>query len=286
MTRARSAVFAGLAVLMLAAFAQGPKMTEIEAALAKKLGTLRSLSDVDRTKATLELALDIRKLDAGKNKLSLAGSLANLSTEGDFGRDTLQTVADTLVQAVKETPPAAATPSEPPYVYVQLAQLARYEKIKVDLHANAYTAAMAKLDALEQIRAKADFTLTDLTGKSWTLSALKGKVVLVNFWATWCPPCRKEMPDLEVLYNRFKDKGFVVLSISDEDRSKVDPFIAEHKYTYPILLDPGRKVNEAYKVDGIPKNFIYNREGKLVAQSIDMRTQRQFLELLAVAGLK
>jgi len=104
--------------------------------------------------------------------------------------------------------------------------------------------------------------------------------VLVNFWATWCPPCRKEMPDLETLYGRFGSKGFVVLGISDEEVAKVEPFIRERKVSFPVLLDPGRKVNEMFVVEGIPKSFVYDREGKLVAQSIDMRTQKQFLEML------
>jgi peroxiredoxin len=126
----------------------------------------------------------------------------------------------------------------------------------------------------------------DLHGKKWTLKSLRGKVVLLNFWATWCPPCRKEMPDLEALYNRFKDRGFVILAISDEEASKVDPFITERKITYPVLLDPGRKVNGLFQIDGIPKSFVYDRSGKLVAQSMDMRTRNQFLGMLAQAGLK
>ncbi|HEY8669912.1 MAG TPA: TlpA disulfide reductase family protein, partial [Terriglobales bacterium] len=114
----------------------------------------------------------------------------------------------------------------------------------------------------------------------------RGKVVLLNFWATWCPPCRKEMPDLETLYQRFAPQGLVILGISDEEAGKVKPFIEQQKISYPVLLDPGRKVNEQFQIDGIPKTFIYDREGKIVAQSIDMRTQKQFLKMLAQAGLK
>jgi peroxiredoxin len=66
----------------------------------------------------------------------------------------------------------------------------------------------------------------------------------------------------------------------------VEPFIAQHGITYPVLLDPGRKVNTLFQIEGIPKTFIYDREGKIVAQSIDMRTQKQFLEMLAQAGLR
>jgi peroxiredoxin len=145
---------------------------------------------------------------------------------------------------------------------------------------------MSKLEADNERRQQADFTLTELSGKMWTLKELRGKVVLVNFWATWCPPCRKEMPDLETLYKQFKDQGLVILAISDEDAGKVKPFVAEQKVTYPILLDPGRRVNELFRIEGIPKTFVYDRGGKLVAQSIDMRTKRQFLEMLSQAGLQ
>jgi len=78
----------------------------------------------------------------------------------------------------------------------------------------------------------------------------------------------------------------VVLAISDEDTAKVQPYIEQYHYTYPILLDPERKVHQAYSIEGIPKSFVYDREGKLVAQSIDMRTRGQFLEMLGQAGLK
>src|SRR5207237_1512807 len=112
-----------------------------------------------------------------------------------------------------------------------------------------------------------------------------GKVVLVNFSATWCDPCRREMPDLETLYRRFKNQGLVVLAISDDEVAKVKQLIAEKQFTYPVLLDPGHKVNEQFRIEGIPKSFVYDREGKLVAQAIDMRTRGQFLAMLAHAGL-
>jgi peroxiredoxin len=95
------------------------------------------------------------------------------------------------------------------------------------------------------------------------------------------------MPDLETLYGRFRSQGLVVLGISDEEAAKVEPFIRERKVSFPVLLDPGRKVNDLFVVQGIPKTFVYDRrEGKLVAQSIDMRTQKQFLEMLGKAGLE
>lgn len=77
-----------------------------------------------------------------------------------------------------------------------------------------------------------------------------------------------------------------MLAISDEESTKVTPFIGERKISYPVMLDPGRKVNELYQVEGIPKSFVYDRDGKMVAQSIDMRTRSQFQEMLAQAGLQ
>ncbi len=243
------------------------------------------MADDVRARTTKNLALEIRQLPVAPNKLRLANDLANLSTEGDFGRDTLQEVATTLANALREQP-IQAKQGQPPRPYVELAQLVRYEHVQASLDDPQFAAAISKIEADNERRQQADFTLTELNGKTWALKELRGKVVLVNFWATWCPPCRKEMPDLETLYREFKDQNFVILAISDEDAGKVKPFVAKQKVTYPILLDPGRKVHELFEVVGIPKTFIYDRDGKLVAQSIDMRTRKQFLEMLAQAGLQ
>ena len=257
-----------------------------EKPIVDQLRGLRKLDDMVRVQATKNLALQIRQLPVVPNKLQLAGALANLSTEGDVGRDTLQEVTTTLATALREQPPVVGKKGEPNELYVELASLVRYEHMQAASDNPQFSAAMAKLEGDDAKREKADFTLTDLQGKPWHLQDLRGKVVLVNFWATWCPPCRKEMPDLQALYDRFKDQGLVVLAISDEEAAKVNPFIAERKIGYPVLLDPGRKVNEAFIVEGIPKSFVYDREGKMVAQSIDMRTKNQFLGMLAQAGLQ
>lgn len=283
--------FVGAAIFIFCLHANAQKKETVwsdqEKPILPQLRGLRGVPDDRRGGVTKQLALEIRQLPAGENKVSLATALAGLSTEGDFGHDTLQEVAATLAAALREKPLSAKQgESAVPYPYVELAQLVRYEHVQASLDSPLFAQAMSELEADDQRRQKPDFTLADLQGQAWTLQDLRGKVVLVNFWATWCPPCRKEMPDLETLYQRFRDQGLVVLAISDEDASKVKPFIAEHNFTYPILLDPGRKVNELFHIAGIPRSFIYDREGNLVAQSIDMRTQKQFLEMLAEAGLR
>ncbi len=251
-----------------------------EKPIVEQLHNIRNLPDDVRARTTKDLAIQIRQLPSAPNKLRLAVGLAGRATEGDFGHDTLQEVATTLADAIKEQPPKKQD------AYLELASLVRYEHVNASLDSPEFAAAMAKLEADDQHRNEANFTLTDLRGKTWTLRDLRGKVVLVNFWATWCPPCRKEMPDLETLYRRFGPQGLVILGISDEEAAKVKPFIEQQKVTYPVLLDPGRRVNELFQIEGIPKTFIYDREGKIVAQSIDMRTQKQFLEMLGKAGLQ
>ena len=277
----------GLSVLAFPAsrcLAQRTPLSPEQAAISKRLSGMRNMPDAERSVVTKQLALDIRQLAASDNRVSLASGLANLATEGDFGRDTLQEVATTLAESLKDSPPPGAE-QKPASPYITLAQLMKYEGLKVYLETPQLSGALAKLEADDQKRQEADFTLTDLQGKTWNLKSLKGKVVLINFWATWCPPCRKELPDIQTLHDKFKAKGLVVLAISDEDLAKVQPFVEKEKMTHPVLLDPGRKVNSLFGVQGIPRTFIYNRKGKLAAQAIDMRTMRQFMELLAKAGL-
>jgi len=288
-------VFILFAALISVAQKKPTVWTAAEKPIADQIHGLRSLPDDVRAQTTKDLALKIRQLPAGENKMRLAVGLAGLSTEGDFGHETLQEVATTLADTLKQQPQPWEKPGEgndknaapePAYPYVELATLVRYEHVNTLVDDPQFAAAMKRLEAEDEKRQHLDFTLKDLTGKDWKFQDLRGKVVLVNFWATWCPPCRKEMPDLETLYERFQSQGFIVVAISDEEPGKVAPFIHERGVTFPVLLDPGRKVNEMFSVEGIPKSFVYDRDGKLVAQSIDMRTQKQFLEMLGKAGLQ
>jgi peroxiredoxin len=110
-----------------------------------------------------------------------------------------------------------------------------------------------------------DFALQDLSGRSVRLSDLKGKVVLVEFWATWCPPCRASIPALERLHRTYNEKGLVVLGVSlDDGWESVKPFAAEHGISYPVLKG-SKDLSAQYLVRAIPTLFLVNKEG-LIAQ--------------------
>jgi peroxiredoxin len=256
-----------------------------EASIGKQIGGLRDVPDAQRPAATTQIAMDIRTLPAGLPKLKLADSLTHLVTEGDPGRETLQAVADTLAQALTENP-VPQTGDRPPVPYMDLAKLVRYEGISSIMKDPLLDAADRILVADDADVEKADFTLKDLKGKPVTLLQLRGKIVLVNFWATWCPPCRKEMVDLDLIYTHYQKQGLVILSLTSEKKSTVKDFLASKDYHPPVLLDDGGQVAKAFHVDGLPRNFVFDRDGKLVAEAIDMRTQRQFFHMLAKAGLQ
>jgi peroxiredoxin len=131
-----------------------------------------------------------------------------------------------------------------------------------------------------------DFTLKDLGNTDVTLSSHKGHVVLINFWATWCGPCRVEMPAIERRYEVLKDEGFVVLAVNvDEQITDVSAFVHELDLTFPVLLDPGAKINDLYRVRGLPTSYIVDREGVIRQLHIGLMTEEQLDGYLAKVGL-
>jgi peroxiredoxin len=118
-----------------------------------------------------------------------------------------------------------------------------------------------------------DFTLMDMQGRQVSLSDFKGKIVLVNFWATWCPPCIEEMPSMEKLYQRFKGEDFVLLAVNAEENGKqlVEGFLKKHNFSFPILLDEDAKVQQLFNVFRFPETVIINRHGEIVTKVLGGR---------------
>ncbi len=107
-----------------------------------------------------------------------------------------------------------------------------------------------------------DFRLTDLDGKTHSLSQYRGKVVLLNFWATWCKPCTTEMPAMQVCYDKLREKGFVVLAVNElEDEAKVREHIKTHGHTFPVLMDRDNKVANQFGVFGLPVSVFIDEKG-------------------------
>ena len=121
-----------------------------------------------------------------------------------------------------------------------------------------------------------DFTLETIDGTEVSLSDYRGDVVLVNFWATWCPPCRAEIPDLEAAYQARQDDGFVVLGINvEEPREAVAPFAQAIGMSYPVLLDRGGQVMKMYRAPGLPISLILDRDSVIQVRHVGILTKEQ-----------
>jgi peroxiredoxin len=168
-------------------------------------------------------------------------------------------------------PPAAtavsSTPAAQPSPAAERKPGARAGRLTLD-------DAFRELDLIRPSRAKPadDFTVTMADGASFRLSQHRGKTVLVNFWATWCPPCREEMPALERLHRRHKDRGLVLVAISlDTDPKVVPPYVKASGLTFPIALDPKAEVANTYGVRALPSSFVIDRQGMMTGLALGPR---------------
>ena len=124
--------------------------------------------------------------------------------------------------------------------------------------------------ALQAGSSAPDFRLPTLKGEQTELASFRGKVVVLNFWATWCPPCVAEMPSLERLHRALGPEGLAVVTVStDEDREALEEFVTRYGLTLPVLLDPGGQVaSGSYRTTGYPETFVIDREGSLVSHTL------------------
>lgn len=142
----------------------------------------------------------------------------------------------------------------------------------------AYTADDASFDVGEEAP---DFTLTDLEGNTVHLSDYRGKGVMLNFWATNCPPCRKEMPAIERQYQQFKEQGIEILAVNIAESHLVASRFAErYGLTFPVLLDQDRSVTQRYGIIPIPTSYFIDKDGIVVAKVESMMTDEMIREHL------
>ena len=129
--------------------------------------------------------------------------------------------------------------------------------------------AVVKVD--EELKAPS-FALKDLSGKEVKLEDYRGKLIFLNFWATWCPPCRQEMPSMERLYTEFKDRGLTMLAVDlREGTGKVKAFKEDFKLSFPILLDSDGRVGLMYGVRSIPTTYLIDQEGNVIGGALGTR---------------
>ena len=139
-------------------------------------------------------------------------------------------------------------------------------------NANPFTA--LNITPMSETHSAPSFELPAPDGRMGKLSDYSGKVVLLNFWATWCSPCLKEMPGMELLWKKYRDQGLVVLGVSNDQKNfgkRVNTFIKRVDLSFPILLDTESEVSDLYDVSGIPVSFLISRDGKILAEVVGVR---------------
>jgi len=135
------------------------------------------------------------------------------------------------------------------------------------------------------IKAKAqDFKLKDLNGKEVSLSDFEGKKVFLNFWASWCPPCKAEMPEIEQLYQQTKDSDLVILAVNiGEDKETVQTFIDNNKYNFKVLLDTEQEAALNYNITSIPTSYFIDKDGNIKASfigSMNLAQMKSYIQLI------
>jgi peroxiredoxin len=131
-----------------------------------------------------------------------------------------------------------------------------------------------------------EIALKNLQGQEVKLSDLRGKIVLLNFWATWCKPCKEEMPAMQASYDKLRDQGFVVLAVNElEDTERVAEHVRTHNHTFPVVMDHDNRVANRYGVVGLPVSFLVDRQG-IVREHIfgNLLTEQRITEMVQRYG--
>lgn len=122
-----------------------------------------------------------------------------------------------------------------------------------------------------EVKDAPDFLLKDLNDNATSLGNYQGKVVLVHFWATWCIPCKEELPTINALWERFRDRGLVIVAVAEDSKKAVEPFIREHGLKFPVVIDQYGKAFRSYGVRALPTSYLVNRAGNIEGIAIGQR---------------
>ena len=169
--------------------------------------------------------------------------------------------------------PAAAEPAGAPVLRRRLVVIVGVLAI-IALAFGVVWLQSAKYEPLTVGMAAPDFTLPDMAGKNQQLSDYRGKVIFLNFWATWCKPCKEEMPSMQVLWDSLKKEDFVMLAVSMDrvtTTKEISPFVENLKLTFPILTDSWGQTDKRYKLMGVPETYIIDQSGVLREKVIGPR---------------
>jgi len=124
-----------------------------------------------------------------------------------------------------------------------------------------------------------DFTLMDLDGNEISLSDFNGKVLILNFWATWCPPCREEIPDFVEVYNEYESEDVQFIGVSNEDISTLRSFVEDYNISYPILIDD-ENIMGKWGISAIPTTFVFDKDGQIISKSVGTMTREQLVNII------
>jgi peroxiredoxin len=124
-----------------------------------------------------------------------------------------------------------------------------------------------------------DFTLMDLDGNEVSLSDFNGKVLILNFWATWCPYCREEIPDFVEVYNEYESEDVQFIGVSNEDISTLRSFVEDYNISYPILIDDANIMGE-WEISALPTTFVFDKDGQIISKSVGMMTREQLVNII------
>lgn len=228
------------------------------------------------------LEVDMASFQAFSRLFDQSGRLDDTPVFPELAR-----TATRMVEWLKAcTDPACQEPRHSlPAFYAGTASLVREADIEPTASDSSLEARLLLLDLASRLHREFDFSLRDIGGARHRLKDLRGKVVVLNFWATWCAPCRREMPDLDEIYRESKDRGLVVLAITDDDPDSVREFATKNRYSFPMIVDSARALFEQYRVPGYPSSVIIDREGGIAVVFLGARSRAGIMRALVRAGL-